>query len=84
MTDELMTRDKAWALLTEYTKSDFKATRQIMEVMTYDMTETPEYRASMREMEEFMLKSGLIKKPIDWTKALGSQYLRQVDPALVK
>jgi hypothetical protein len=31
-----------------------------------------------------MLKSGLIKKPIDWTKVLGSQYLRQVDPALVK
>jgi ABC-type nitrate/sulfonate/bicarbonate transport system substrate-binding protein len=76
--------DEKAKLVTEYTKSDFKATRQIMEVMNYDMTETPEYRASMREMEEFMLKSGLIKKPIDWTKVLGSQYLRQVDPALVK
>jgi ABC-type nitrate/sulfonate/bicarbonate transport system substrate-binding protein len=76
--------DERATVVTEYAKSDLKTTKQLMALLTYDMTETQEYRASMKEMEEFMLKAGLIKKPIDWAKVLGSQYLRQVDPALVK
>jgi hypothetical protein len=55
-----------------------------MSLLTYDMTETPEYRAAMKEMETFMLNAGLIKKPIDWGKVLGSRYLREVSPQLVK
>ena len=76
--------DEKAKLVTEYAKSDFKTTRQMMEVLVYDMTETQAYRNSLREIEEFMLKSGLIKKSVDWPKVLGTQYLRQVDPALVK
>ncbi len=76
--------DEKARLVTDYAKSDFKTTKQLMEIVTYDMTETPEYRASMNAIEEFMLKSGLIKKSIDWPKVLGSKYLRDVDPALVK
>ena len=76
--------DEKAKLVTEYAKSDFKTTRQMMEILVYDMTETQAYRNSLREIEEFMLKSGLIKKSVDWPKVLGTQYLRQVDPALVK
>jgi ABC-type nitrate/sulfonate/bicarbonate transport system substrate-binding protein len=76
--------DEKAAFVTEYAKSDLKTTRQLMALLTYDMTETPEYRSSMQEMEEFMLKAGLIKKPIEWGRVLGSRYLREVNPALVK
>jgi ABC-type nitrate/sulfonate/bicarbonate transport system substrate-binding protein len=76
--------DEKAKVVTDYAKSDFKTTKQLMEILTYDMTETAEYRASLNAIEDFMLKSGLIKKPIDWTKVLGSRYLREVDPTLVK
>ena len=55
-----------------------------MALLTYDMTETAEYRTALKEMEEFMLKAGLIKKAVDWEKVRGSRYLREVNPALVK
>jgi ABC-type nitrate/sulfonate/bicarbonate transport system substrate-binding protein len=76
--------DEKAAFVTEYAKSDLKTTKQLMSLLTYDLTETPEYRAAMKEMESFMLKAGLIKKSIDWDKVLGSQFLRQVSPDLVK
>lgn len=76
--------DEKAAFVTQYAKSDLKTTRQLMSLLTYDLTETPEYRAAMKEMERFMLEAGLIKKPIDWDKTLGSRYLRQVSPDLVK
>lgn len=76
--------DEKAAFVTEYAKSDLKITKQLMSLLTYDMTETPEYRAAMKEMEAFMLKAGLIKKSIDWEKVLGSRYLREVSPELVK
>jgi NitT/TauT family transport system substrate-binding protein len=76
--------DEKAAFVTEYAKSDLKVTKQLMSLLTYDMTETPEYRAAMKEMEGFMLKAGLIKKPIEWDKVLGSRYLREVSPELVK
>ena len=55
-----------------------------MSLLTYEMTETAEYREAMKEMEQFMLKAGLIKKPVEWDKVLGSRYLREVSPSLVK
>ena len=76
--------DEKAAFVTEYAKSDLKTTKQLISLLTYDMTETPEYRAAMKEMEGFMLKAGLIKKPIDWDKVLGSRYLRELSPGLVK
>jgi ABC-type nitrate/sulfonate/bicarbonate transport system substrate-binding protein len=72
------------ALVTEYAKSDLKTTTRLMAIQSFSMVETPEYRASMKEMEAFMLQAGLIKKAIEWEKVLGTKYLRQVDPALVK
>jgi ABC-type nitrate/sulfonate/bicarbonate transport system substrate-binding protein len=71
-------------VIAEYAKSDLPTTRKLADLLTYDMTETPEYRASMKAIEDFMLKSGLIKKSIDWPKVLGTKYLREVDPSLVK
>jgi ABC-type nitrate/sulfonate/bicarbonate transport system substrate-binding protein len=76
--------DEKAAAVTEYAKSDLKTTRQLMELLTYDMTETQAYRTAMKEMETFMLNAGLIKKSIDWGKVLGTRYLREVDPSLVK
>ncbi|HZP38835.1 MAG TPA: ABC transporter substrate-binding protein [Methylomirabilota bacterium] len=76
--------DERAAFVTEYAKGDLKITKQLMSLLTYDMTETPEYRAAMKEMETFMLNAGLIKRPIDWDKVLGSRYLREVSPQLVK
>ena len=76
--------DEKAAAVTEYAKSDPKTTRQLMELLTYDMTETEAYRTAMKEMEAFMLNAGLIKKSIDWPKVLGTKYLREVDPSLVK
>jgi ABC-type nitrate/sulfonate/bicarbonate transport system substrate-binding protein len=72
------------ALVTEYAKSDLKTTTQLMALLRYSMVESPEYRKDMKDMEQFMVQAGLIKKPIEWEKVLGSQYLRQVDPALVR
>ena len=76
--------DEKAALVNGYLKGDLKLTTKNMVLMTYDMTETPEYRQSMKDIADFMLEAGLIKKPIDWSKVLGTQYLRQVDPSLVK
>jgi len=76
--------DEKAAFVAEYTKGDAKTIRRLMALLTYDMTETQDYRTSMKQMEEFMLQAGLIKKPIEWDKALGSRYLREVNPALVK
>ncbi|MBI4591496.1 MAG: ABC transporter substrate-binding protein [Candidatus Rokubacteria bacterium] len=76
--------DERTAFVTEYAKSDPKTTRQLISLLTYSMVETPEYRKSLREMEEFMLNAGLVKKRIEWDKVLGSKYLREVDPSLVK
>jgi len=76
--------DEKAAAVTEYAKSELKTTRQLMALLTYDMTETAEYRTALKEMEEFMLKAGLIKKAVDWEKVRGSRYLREVNPALVK
>jgi NitT/TauT family transport system substrate-binding protein len=76
--------DERAAFVTEYTKADAKTIRQIMALLTYDTTETQEYRTAMKQMEEFMLQAGLIKKAIEWDKVLGSRYLRDVNPALVK
>ena len=72
------------ALVTEYAKSDLKTTTRLMTLLNYSMAETAEYRSGMKEMEEFMLKAGLIRKPIEWEKVLGTQYLRQVEPSLVR
>jgi ABC-type nitrate/sulfonate/bicarbonate transport system substrate-binding protein len=71
-------------VVTDYAKSDFKTTKQMMDFLVYDMTETQDYRTSMKAIEEFMFKSGLIKKAVDWPKVLGTKYLREVDAALVK
>jgi ABC-type nitrate/sulfonate/bicarbonate transport system substrate-binding protein len=76
--------DEKAQVVTDYVKSDLKTTKQLMALLTYDMTETPEYRSGLKEMEQFMLNAGLIKKPIDWEKVLGSKYLREVSPSLVK
>ena len=76
--------DEKAAAVTEYAKSDAVNTRRLMELLTYDMTETEAYRTAMKEMEAFMLSAGLIKKSIDWPKVLGTKYLREVDPSLVK
>jgi NitT/TauT family transport system substrate-binding protein len=76
--------DERAAAVTEYAKSDPKTTKQLMALLTYDMTETADYRTSMKEMEEFMLKAGLIKKAVEWDKVRGTRYLREVNPALVK
>jgi NitT/TauT family transport system substrate-binding protein len=76
--------DEKAAFVTDYAKSDLKTTRQLLALLTYDMTETPEYRTHMKQMEEFMLKAGLIKKPIEWDRVLGTRYLREVSPDLVK
>jgi ABC-type nitrate/sulfonate/bicarbonate transport system substrate-binding protein len=79
-----VTLDERAAAVTEYAKSDPKTTKQLMALLTYDMTETADYRTSMKEMEEFMLKAGLIKKAVEWDKVRGTRYLREVNPALVK
>jgi ABC-type nitrate/sulfonate/bicarbonate transport system substrate-binding protein len=71
-------------VIAEYTKSDLPTTKKLADLLTYDMTETPEYRASMEAMQDFMQKSGLIKKSVDWSKVLGTKYLREADPSLVK
>jgi ABC-type nitrate/sulfonate/bicarbonate transport system substrate-binding protein len=76
--------DERGRLIANYAKSDFATTKKLADLLTYDMTETPEYRASMAAIEDFMLKSGLIKKSVDWPKVLGTKYLREADPALVK
>ncbi|MBI4588685.1 MAG: ABC transporter substrate-binding protein [Candidatus Rokubacteria bacterium] len=76
--------DEKAALVTQYTKSDLTTTRQVMSLQTYSIVETPEYRKSMRDMEEFMRAGGLVKKPIQWENVLGSRYLREVDSSLVK
>lgn len=76
--------DERARVVSSYTKLDLKSTKAIMELTKFDMTETPDYRTFMKEMADFMLETGLMEKPVAWEKVLGSRYLREVDPSLVK
>jgi ABC-type nitrate/sulfonate/bicarbonate transport system substrate-binding protein len=71
---------KIWA---DAVQGDVKQSLPVVRMITYDMAFDPPFVADMNELAKFMVQKGALKQPIDWTKDMNVNFLREVDPKLV-
>ena len=77
-------RDEAAAIIAKFLRLDLPSTKQIMEILNFDPTYSPKFRADMEWMSSFMLSQKALTRPVDWTVDFAPQFLKAVDPGLVK
>jgi NitT/TauT family transport system substrate-binding protein len=76
--------DESSKLIGNYLKMEPEEAKYVIFTNTWDLMETKKYRKSMKNIEDFLFTRKLISQKIDWSSALGSSFLKEIDPSLVK
>lgn len=69
--------------LGTYLKTDSKDVQHVIANNSWDMKVTPAFRSTMVDIEDFLVKQGLIKTRVNWNAAYDWSFLKKVDPSLV-
>jgi ABC-type nitrate/sulfonate/bicarbonate transport system substrate-binding protein len=69
--------------LAKYLKTDAKDIQQVIANNTWDLAVTPDFKTTMTEIEEFLVKQNLIPRRVKWDTAYDWSFLKKVDPKLV-
>jgi ABC-type nitrate/sulfonate/bicarbonate transport system substrate-binding protein len=71
---------KIWA---DAVQGDVKQSLPVVRLINYDMTFNNEFVNDLNELAKFMVQKGALKEPINWSKEMNTNFLREIDPKLV-
>lgn len=72
---------KLWAAATQ---GNAAQSLPVVRLISYDITFDQPFVRDMDELAKFMVRKGALKEPIDWQRDMNLDFLRAVDPNLVK
>jgi NitT/TauT family transport system substrate-binding protein len=70
--------------LGEYLKTSPEDVSHVIRSNTWSMVDDAAFRKTMKDIEAFLLGQHLIAKQVNWPEVRGVEFLRRIDPALVK
>lgn len=70
--------------VSSHIKLDPELTGKMLSVLVYDPSFSPAMKTYMQYLENFMLERKALPRKIDWSKADGTYFLKELDPSMVK
>jgi ABC-type nitrate/sulfonate/bicarbonate transport system substrate-binding protein len=71
---------KIWA---DAVQGDVRQSLPVVRLISYDMTFNNAFVDDLNELAKFMVQKGALKEPINWSKEMNTNFLRDIDPRLV-
>jgi ABC-type nitrate/sulfonate/bicarbonate transport system substrate-binding protein len=75
--------EEATKLWADAVQGDVKQSLPVVRLINYDMTFNNEFVDDLNELAKFMVQKGALKEPINWSKEMNTNFLREIDPKLV-
>jgi NitT/TauT family transport system substrate-binding protein len=75
--------EEATRIWADAVQGDVKQSLPVVRLISYDMTFNNAFVDDLNELAKFMVQKGALKEPINWSKEMNTNFLRDIDPKLV-
>jgi hypothetical protein len=75
--------EEATRIWADAVQGDVKQSLPVVRLINYDMTFNNAFVDDLNELAKFMVQKGALKEPINWSKEMNTNFLRNIDPKLV-
>jgi ABC-type nitrate/sulfonate/bicarbonate transport system substrate-binding protein len=75
--------EEATRIWADAVQGDVKQSLPVVRLINYDMTFNNAFVDDLNELAKFMVQKGALKEPINWSKEMNTNFLRDIDPKLV-
>jgi ABC-type nitrate/sulfonate/bicarbonate transport system substrate-binding protein len=75
--------EEATRIWADAVQGDFKQSLPVVRLIDYDMNFNNAFVDDLNELAKFMVQKGALKEPINWSKEMNTNFLRDIDPKLV-
>ncbi len=75
---------EAYEAVAKFTKLPVKLVEHVVGGQKWGLVSDKAFRTQMRNVEQFLLKLGILKSPVDWNKAADWSHIKKLDPGLVR